>query len=240
MKCFQIMNNEVLIINDKKQYADTPENFVTDGGNLGVITAYTQPKILRACDGTHNHSVLSESEPVEVTPETVIYDDLQKCCVINNVWYQYPNTALESYIAALDTYIAAKEAREYVPPTFEELKQQALNYQYQLYEAQKHAIAWIDDGSGFGFDTAPEDQNNWQVALTLMEDDVTMYKVYTNINDLTQKSFLQVTRNQMMEAGNIAKQQQYAAYAGFEKIKAEIENCKTESDLKPYLPVETA
>ena len=240
MKCFQIMNNEVLIINDKKQYADTPENFVTDGGSLGVITAYTQPKILRACDGTHNHSVLSESEPVEVTPETVIYDDLQKCCVINNVWYQYPNDALEAYIAALDTYIAAKDAREYVPPTFEELKQQALNYQYQLYEAQKHAIAWIDDGSGFGFDTAPEDQNNWQVALTLIENGVTMYKVYTDKNVLSKKSFTQVTEEQMMLAGKKAKAQQIAAYSGFEVIKAKIENCKNESDLKPYLPTEIA
>lgn len=225
MKCFQIMNNEVLIINDKKQYADTPENFVTDGGSLAAITAY---------------ALEEDSQAIEVTPETVIYDDVQKCCVINNVWYQYPNPALEAYIAALDDYIAAKEKREYVPPTFEELKQQALNYQYQLYEAQKHAIAWIDDGSGFGFDTAPEDQNNWQVALTLIENGVTMYKVYTDKNDLSKKSFTQVTEEQMMLAGKKAKAQQIAAYSGFEVIKAKIENCKNESDLKPYLPVETA
>lgn len=225
MKCFQIMNNEVLIISDKKQYADTPENYVTDGGNLAAITAYTLDE---------------ESQAVEVIPETVIYDDLQKCCVINNVWYQYPNAAIEAYIVALDDYIAAKEAREYIPPTFEELKQKALNYQYQLYEAQKHAIAWIDDGSGFGFDTAPEDQNNWQVALTLIENGVTMYKVYTDKNDLSKKPFTQVTEEQMMLAGKKAKAQQYAAYAGFEEIKAKIENCKNESDLKPYLPEETA
>ena len=225
MKCFQIMNNEVLIINDKKQYADTPENFVADGGNLAAITVYTLDK---------------ESQAIEVTPETVIYDDVQKCCVINDVWYKYPNEALEAYIAALDTYIAAKDAREYVPPTFEELKKQALNYQYQLYEAQKHAIAWIDDGSGFGFDTAPEDQNNWQVALTLIENGVTMYKVNKDKNDLSKKSFTQVTEEQMMLAGKKAKAQQLAAYSGFEAVKAKIENCKNESDLKPYLPIETA
>lgn len=225
MKCFQIMNNEVLIINDKKQYADTPENFAMDGGRLGAITVYT---------------LAEEAETIEVTPETVVYDDVQKCCVINNVWYQYPNAALEAYIAELDTYIAAKDAREYVPPTFEELKQQALNYQYQLYEAQKHAIAWIDDGSGFGFDTAPEDQNNWQVALTLIENGVTMYKVYTDKNDLSKKSFTQVTEEQMMLAGKKAKAQQIAAYSGFEAVKAKIENCKNKSDLKPYLPTESA
>ena len=240
MKCFQIMNNEVLIIDGKKQYADTPENFIKDGGSLDAITVDTRSRILRSCDGTHNHSLLSESEPIEVTPETVIYDDVQKCCVINNVWYQYPNEALEAYIAALDTYISAKEAREYLPPTFEELKKQALNYQYQLYEAQKHTIAWIDDGSGFGFDTAPEDQNNWQVALTLIENGVTMYKVYTDKNDLSKKSFTQVTEEQMMLAGKKAKAQQIAAYSGFEVIKAKIENCKNESDLRPYLPTESA
>lgn len=137
---------------------------------------------------------------------------------------------------------ALPEGAILIPPekTFDELKQDALNYQYQLYEAQKHAIAWINDGSGYGFDAGPEDQNNWQVALTLMEDDVTMYRVYTNINDLTQKSFLQVTRNQMMEAGNIAKQQQYAAYAGFEEVKVKIANCPSAEELKPYLPPETA
>lgn len=137
---------------------------------------------------------------------------------------------------------ALPEGAILMPPekTLDELKQDALNYQYQLYEAQKHAIAWINDGSGYGFDAGPEDQNNWQVALTLMEDDVTMYRVYTNINDLTQKSFLQVTRNQMMEAGTVAKQQQYAAYAGFEKVKVKIINCPSAEELKPYLPPETA
>lgn len=115
MKCFQIMNNEVLIINDKKQYADTPENFVTDGGSLAAITAYTLEE---------------DSQAVEVTPETVIYDDVQKCCVINDVWYKYPNEVLETYIAALDTYISAKEEREYVepePPTQEELNEAEAN-----------------------------------------------------------------------------------------------------------------
>lgn len=167
-------------------------------------------------------------------------------------WEQVENNRGVEYWMPEDKFGApAREMKELgalpegailIPPekTFDELKQDALNYQYQLYEAQKHAIAWINDGSGYGFDAGPEDQNNWQVALTLMEDDVTMYRVYTNINDLTQKSFLQVTRNQMMEAGNIAKQQQYAAYAGFEKVKVKIINCPSAEELKPYLPPETA
>lgn len=167
-------------------------------------------------------------------------------------WEQLEDNRGMKYWLPEDKYgTAAREMKELgalpdgavlTPPekTLDELKQDALNYQYQVYEKQKHAIAWINDGSGYGFDAGPEDQNNWQVALTLMEDDVTMYRVYTNINDLTQKSFLQVTRNQMMEAGTVAKQQQYAAYAGFEKVKVKIINCPSAEELKPYLPPETA
>ncbi len=217
MKCFQVLNSQVLIINEDKQYNDTCENFVADGGSL---------------------SYQKDNETITLTK--VIYDDQQKHCVIGDDFLNYPNSVFDENIANVAAFIAAKEEREYVPPTLDELKEQALNYQYQKYEALKHAIAWINDGSGYGFDTGEVDQNNWQVALTLMEDDVTMYKVYTNINDLTQKSFLQVTRNQMMEAGNIAKQQQYAAYAGFEKVKVKIINCPTVEELKPYLPPETA
>lgn len=217
MRCFQVLNGQVLIINGQDQYDDTCENFLLDGGDLQYLK---------------NGETMTLSK--------VIYDDQQKCCVVGEDFLTYPDSTFEAKINDIATFVAAKEARLYVPPTLDELKEQALNYQYQLYEAQKHAIAWINDGSGYGFDAGPEDQNNWQVALTLMEDDVTMYRVYTNINDLTQKSFLQVTRNQMMEAGTVAKQQQYAAYAGFEKVKVKIINCPSAEELKPYLPPEPA
>lgn len=76
--------------------------------------------------------------------------------------------------------------------------------------------------------------------MTLMENDITMYRVYTDKNNLFKKSFLEVTRDQMMEAGNLVKAQQYAAYSGFEKVSAEIANCTTAEQLKPYLPTESA
>lgn len=208
MKCFQILNDEVLIINEGKQYSDTTANFAKDGGS--------------------------------VPEQKIIYDDQQQCCVVNDKFLEYPCSDYDAYIDGIDKYIAAKAVREYVPPTFEELKAQALSYQYQLYEAQKHAIAWLEDGSGYGFDTGNDDQNNWQVALTLMDNDVTMYRVYTDKNNLQAKSFLQVTRQQMMEAGKICKAQQYAAYAGFEQVKAYIDNAKTKDELQLYLPAETA
>lgn len=33
MKCFQILNSEVLIINEEKMYKDSPDNFIIDGGS---------------------------------------------------------------------------------------------------------------------------------------------------------------------------------------------------------------
>ncbi|MCC8173675.1 MAG: hypothetical protein LIO65_04615, partial [Odoribacter sp.] len=111
---------------------------------------------------------------------------------------------------------------------------------YQTYEDQKHAIVWLQDGSGYGFDCDDQGQNNWQVALTLMENDVTGFKVYINKNNLKEKRFLEITLSQMMEAGNLAKAQQYAAYSGFDKVRAEIANCTTAKQLKQYLPVESA
>ena len=44
----------------------------------------------------------------------------------------------------------------------------------------------------------------------------------------------------MMEAGNLVKAQQYAAYSEFEKVRAEIASCVTAEQLKPYLPGESA
>ena len=217
MKCFQVLYNEVLIIDDKKEYCDTPSNFLLDGGSLNTITV--------ALDG--------KTEQVE--PIKVIYDDNQQCCVVNDKFYDYPNDDLEGYIALVDGYIKAKEDREYIPPTLEELKQKALSYQYRKYEALKHAVVWLEDGRGYGFDTAPEDQNNWQVALTLMGTGTTMYRVYTNKNNLKEKDFLEVSYAQMLEAGQLAKQQQIKAYSGFEQIKDAIENCKSKEELEPYM-----
>lgn len=56
MKCFQILNSEVLIINEEKMYKDSPDNFIVDGGSL---------------------------QAGEVTLSEVIYDDQQSHAVVN-------------------------------------------------------------------------------------------------------------------------------------------------------------
>lgn len=103
MKCFQVLNNDVLIIDGQKEYHEPLETFLLDGGTLGAI------------------KVTHEGVTEVVEPKKVIYDDNQCCCVVNDVFYDYPNDDLDGYIALIDAFIDSKAEREYAPPTFEEI-----------------------------------------------------------------------------------------------------------------------
>jgi len=122
--------------------------------------------------------------------------------------------------------------------TLEEDKATALNIQYQKYEKQKYAIAWLTDGSGYGFDTDKDSQTDWLAVVTVLQAGGTTsgnYKVYTDSTDITKKAFKVVTLNQLQEAGNISRAQQTAAYAGFEQVKASINNCTTKEEVAAYM-----
>lgn len=209
MKCFQIEKNEVLIIDGDKQYTDTVENFKADSG-------------------------------IQSLPVRVWYNDEQPNVVIKQdaaaeeEWKAYPIAEYDDYIAAIDDYLAAKEKREYVPPTFEKLKEQALNYQYGEYVKQRDALVYVD---GMGFTTDSAGQQDWQIALTLMGDSG-QYKVYDA--DGKTATLQTVTKSQMMAAGDAARAQQLAAYNGFVAIREKIQNCTTVDALQEYLPDKTA
>lgn len=116
MRVFQILNDEVLIINDKKEYKDSVANFKIDSG----ITADL--------------------------PIKSIYDDLQKLPVIQykdkaEEWKKYPVQELETYIDSVQTYLDAKEKREYVAPTEEEKAQAARQQLDAEYESTKSQLA---------------------------------------------------------------------------------------------------
>lgn len=209
MKCFQIEKNEVLIIDGEKQYVDTVENFKKDSGikSLPVRVWYNNEQ-----------------------PNVVIKQDTDS----EEEWKAYPIAAYDDYIAAIDDYLAAKEKREYVPPTFEELKEQALNYQYGEYVKQRDALVYVD---GMGFTTDSAGQQDWQIALTLMGDSG-QYKVYDA--DGKTATLQTVTKSQMMAAGDAARAQQLAAYSSFVTVRENIKNCQTVEDLQAYLPPETA
>lgn len=115
MRVFQIMKGEVLIINNDEQYADTVENFKLDSG-------------------------LSLDNINEV-----IYDNYQKCCVINKEFKEYPNTEFEGYIDNVDIYIKAKALREYVPPKEPTEEEKLLNKINEIMAANDEQISDIKD-----------------------------------------------------------------------------------------------
>ena len=53
---------------------------------------------------------------VDDLPGMVLYDESQKCCVVDSLFYNYPNDTYEGYLAKLPDYLDAKAKREYVPP----------------------------------------------------------------------------------------------------------------------------
>lgn len=209
MKVFQILNDKVLIINGNVQYDDSVTNFKADSG-------------------------------IKALPHKIIYDDQQRQPVIQyeenttETWASYPIQEYEDYISAVQEYVNAKNQREYVPPTFEDLKEQALNYQYSEYVKQRDAFVYVD---GLGFSTDAAGQQDWQIAVTLMGDSG-QYKVYNTVTKTT--GLETVTKEQMLQAGDTARAQQIAAYQDFVATRQKINNCKTVEDLQPYLPDETA
>lgn len=209
MKVFQILNEEVLIINGDQQYVDTVANFKVDSG-IGTL------------------------------PIKIIYDDQQRQPVVQKdtqspeEWPEYPIIEYDEYIDAIDSYLASKEKREYVPPTLEELKEQAIAHQYSEYVKNRDALVYVD---GMGFTTDAAGQQDWQIALTLMGDSGE-YKVYAEGRENAE--LMTVSKSQMIAAGKSARAQQIKAYQDFVEIREKIKNCKNADEIKPYLPIETA
>ena len=115
MRVFQIQKGEILIINGDKQYSDTVENFKLD------------------------------SELTLKDLNEVIYDNYQECCVINKEFKEYPNANFDNYIDNVDTYIKAKEKREYVPPEAPTEEEKLLNKINEIMVANDEQIADIKD-----------------------------------------------------------------------------------------------
>lgn len=161
-------------------------------------------------------------------PNKIIYDDTQKQCCVDDEFKDYPDAMYEGYVDNVTAYIEAKARREYVPPTLSELKEKALSIQYNKYIAKKEADVVVDD---LRFSTDEKSQREWQTALTLITDKG-KYKVRDSSNSL---AFIDVTKEQLIAAGNEARKQQIAAYEWFMKIRDAINNCKNEAELSAYM-----
>lgn len=208
MRVFQIQKGEILIINGDKQYSDTVENFKLDS----KLTL----------DG------FSE----------VIYDDNQECCVINKNFKEYPNSMFENYINNIQIYLSVKEKREYVPPkepSLDELKEVKLNEAGELFAQKRDAIRWVkvDEIHTYGFDCANEDITNFLAAYTFLDTQVeksntTMYKVWL---DKENKGIVELNLEQMSKVFNDVRTSQFEAYAWYENIKQQINNCQSKEEL---------
>lgn len=120
MKCFQLLNDEILIIKEDKMYKDTSDNFITDGGCLQA-----------------GKIILSE----------VIYDDQQSHAVMNGDICDKPIAVIEDKINEIDAYISAKATREYIHTTFEKLKSAKLD-QVNAWTAAKITGGFISSCTG--------------------------------------------------------------------------------------------
>lgn len=148
----------------------------------------------------------------------------------NNLWDIYTDVEPDSY-------------------KLERLRKQALDYQGEIYNKEKYAIAWVTrtDESKIGFDTDLEQnsQTDWNSVRRVLDDLIEAgqfeegeepnipYRYWVNETD---KEYAPVTLTELKQAGIISSQQQNAAFKKFEPILKEIRETQDIEVLKKYLP----
>lgn len=164
--------------------------------------------------------------------------DYQKCLDEGYEWisdkiYQklLGNFDGQEYIKSDDTYIP-KPPYE---PSLDELKEIKLNKAGELFAQKRDAIRWvkIDDSTTYGFDCASEDITNFLAAYTFLDTQVeksntTMYKIWL---DKENKGIVELNLEQMSKVFNDVRTSQFEAYAWYENIKQQINNCQSKEEL---------
>lgn len=101
----------------------------------------------------------------------IIYNDDEGICIISGEYTEYPNNTYNAYIDNIDTYIAAKNEREYVPPVEpteeEKLQQQANETKIKLSEQKDNLIMAMLTGAN-----TENIISNYAVMLTAVDDSV--------------------------------------------------------------------
>lgn len=164
--------------------------------------------------------------------------DYQKCLDEGYEWisdkiYQklLGNFDGQEYIKSDDTYIP-KPPYE---PSLDELKEIKLNKAGELFAQKRDAIRWVkvDDSNTYGFDCVSEDITNFLAAYTFLDTQVeksntTMYKVWL---DKENKGIVELNLEQMSKVFNDVRTSQFEAYAWYENIKQQINNCQSKEEL---------
>lgn len=205
MKCFQVLNDDVLIIDGQKEYHEDKPTFLLDGGTLTPI------------------KVTREGVTEVVEPKKVIYDDNQCCCVVNDVFYDYPNDDLDGYIALIDAYIQSKADREYVAPTFEEIVAAKLSELKTTRDTlETEPIEY--NGNLFDFDDKARDRINSAIIALSITGQSIEWTTADNTNVLVTADDLRgVVANVAVRSNEL--------HIKYRELKEQVEACTTKEEL---------
>lgn len=211
MKCFQVLNDDVLIIDGQKEYHEDKATFLLDGGTLTPI------------------KVTREGVTEVVEPKKVIYDDNQCCCVVNDVFYDYPNDDLDGYIALVDAFIQSKADREYVAPTFEEIVSAKLSELKLTRDAlETEPIEY--NGNRYDYDDKARDRIN--AAIIALDVQTAQAKATASIDWTTaDNADVKVTANDLRMVIVMIAQRSNALHVAYRAAKDKVEAATTVAEV---------
>lgn len=216
------------------QFNEDGSRGVTYANNIHYQVIEPQEIIEINEEGTKTVTGYTDEEIINLVDDF----DYQKCLDEGYEWisdeiYQklLGNFDGQEYIKSNDTYIP-KPPYE---PSLDELKEVKLNEAGELFAQKRDAIRWvkIDDTNTYGFDCASEDITNFLAAYTFLDTQVeksntTMYKVWL---DKENKGIVELNLEQMSKVFNDVRTSQFEAYAWYENIKQQINNCQSKEEL---------
>ena len=216
------------------QFNEDGSRGVTYANNIHYQVIEPQEIIEINEEGTKTVTGYTDEEIINLVDDF----DYQKCLDEGYEWisdkiYQklLGNFDGQEYIKSDDTYIP-KPPYE---PSLDELKEIKLNKAGELFAQKRDAIRWvkIDDSNTYGFDCASEDITNFLAAYTFLDTQVeksntTMYKIWL---DKENKGIVKLNLEQMSKVFNDVRTSQFEAYAWYENIKQQINNCQSKEEL---------
>lgn len=176
---------------------------------------------------------------------TIDYNRETKGCWLNGKAFQpYPNKVCEDILNSIDTLLAKKAEREYVGPTFEELKTTKLAEIKNCYVEAVYAPVWfeqtmVDPVGGeattryVGYDTDQNSQIDFNSSYKRAQlKGSTLYNIYVNPDDLTEKEFTYHTPEMFDAALLAAGDYQEGVYIKYYGLKAKVEAAETAEELE--------
>lgn len=199
MRLFQILNNQVIIVKDEIFYNDTVENYILDEG----VVEKNEEKIYVA-----------------------VYDSQQDYCEVNGMALPYPNDFFENIIDSIDTLLANKEKREYVAPTFDELKVQKLTELKATRDTlETEPIEY--NGNLFDFDDKARDRINAAIiALELQGESASIDWTTADNQDV------KVTADDLRMVIAAVAVRSNALHTAYRKAKARVEAASTAEEVE--------